>query len=131
MTTHSILISGHRLGQRTQTPASFSGYMHPAHPTPPPYHQPPQPPPSAPSTNTISNNNSSTDSRHHENDSSSDDAFATSSASSTEQSKRPSDKAEASAKQLAQENGPIVADLNKKMTDLQNEVRSLKDLNAR
>merc|ERR1711976_976439 len=56
---------------------------------------------------------------------------ATSSASSTEQSKRPSDKAEASAKQLAQENGPIVADLNKKMTDLQNEVRSLKDLNAR
>ena len=32
---------------------------------------------------------------------------------------------------MASENGVIVSDLNKKVTELQNEVRSLKDLNAR
>ena len=32
---------------------------------------------------------------------------------------------------MASENGAIVSELNKKLTDLQSEVRSLKDLNAR
>ena len=68
------------------------------------------------------------DSKHND---SSDTEFSASANSSSEQFKRGpvSDKNE--AKTFASENGVIVSDLNKKVTDLQNEVRSLKDLNAR
>ena len=127
-------LAHHRLGQRTQTPASFAGpgpgFMHPAHPTPPPYHQPPppQPPQPLPPSSDSRSLSNSVDSKHND---SSDTEFSASANSSSEQFKRGpvSDKSE--AKNLASENGVIVSELNKKVTDLQSEVRSLKDLNAR
>ena len=87
---------------------------------------PPQPPPASSDSRSLSN---SVDSKHND---SSDTEFSASQAnSSSEQFKRGpvSDKSE--PKNLASENGVIVSELNKKVTDLQNEVRSLKDLNAR
>ena len=74
----------------------------PPHPTPPPYHQPPQPPPVNVSIDT---------SRHSETD-------------------------ETGGKQGETKSEPkrdtaALGDLNKKVGDLQTEVRSLKDLNAR
>ena len=112
---------GHRLPpQRTQTPAH---YMHPAHPTPPPYHQPPQPPASSAVSST---NNSLSDSRPHD---SSDDSVP-GVATNTDQAKRQqtSDKPD---NKPADNSAAIVSEFNKKLTDLQNEIRSLKDLNAR
>ena len=119
--------------QRTQTPASFTGPVflphHPAHPTPPPYHQPPQPPPPP------SNNVSSDSGRHNE---SSDTDFTTNTttaaaAAGNENSNRAhvSDKHDNKTPESVAAAGVNTSELNKKLTDLQNEVRSTKDLNAR
>jgi len=96
-------ISHHRLGasQRAHTPASFA----PPHPTPPPYHQPPQPPPVSADT-----------SRHNE----------TEETGGQQETKRQTEN-----KSEAKRDTPGLADLNKKVGDLQTEVRSLKELNAR
>ena len=85
---------------------------HPAHPTPPPYHQPPQPPP-----NTINNDGSNI-----RNES---DEF-----NNAELNKRLAS-AKSDLKRLATENGSIVSEYSKKIQDQLNEIRSLKELNAR
>ena len=114
---------------RTHTPASFNGPVfmphHPAHPTPPPYHQPPQPPPPP-------SNNVSTDSRHNE--SSDDSAPANTVTNDNNKRGHVSDKQDSKQQWTGASNESaalIASEHNKKVTDLQNEVRSLKDLNAR
>jgi len=109
--------------QRTQTPASFIGYMHPAQPTPPPYHQPPQPP--STSLNTSNSNtvgNSSTDSTED---------FVNQ--APKDELNRIVEKKDGVPRQSIETGvgGGIVGEYNKKVTELQNEVRSLKDLNVR
>jgi FtsZ-binding cell division protein ZapB len=85
---------------------------HPAHPTPPPYHQPPPP-------NTINNEGSNI-----RNES---DEFTINNA---ELNKRLAS-AKSDLKRLATENGSIVSEYSKKIQDQLNEIRSLKELNAR
>jgi len=107
-------------GQKQIPPSSYhsshvSQFMHPnhpAHPTPPPYHQPPQPPP-----NTINNDGSNI-----RNES---DEF-----NNAELNKRLAS-AKSDLKRLATENGSIVSEYSKKIQDQLNEIRSLKELNAR
>ena len=111
--------------QRTQTPASFVGFMHPAQPTPPPYHQPPQPP--SASLNTSNSNtvgNSSTDST---------DDFTNGNQPAKDELDKIVDKKEGISRPAIETSvsGGIVGEYSKKVTELQNEVRSLKDLNVR
>ena len=96
-------IAHHRLlpGPGPSQRAQTPASFNPPHPTPPPYHQPPQPP-QPPDT-----------SRHNESD---DTAGA---GQQTE------------SKTEARRDTAAVSELNKKVGDLQTEVRSLKDLNAR
>jgi len=95
-------------------PGQFMHPNHPAHPTPPPYHQPPQPPPT-----TINNDGSNI-----RNES---DEFSNNNA---ELNKRLAS-AKSDLKRLATENGSIVSEYSKKIQEQQNEIRSLKELNAR
>ena len=96
-------IAHHRLlpGPGPSQRAQTPASFNPPHPTPPPYHQPPQPP-QPPDT-----------SRHNESD---DTAGA---GQQTE------------SKTEARRDTAALSELNKKVGDLQTEVRSLKDLNAR
>lgn len=99
-------ISHHRLlpGPGQSQRAQTPASFSAPHPTPPPYHQPPQPPQPPPPAET---------SRHNESD---DPAPASQ---------------QTEAKSEVRRDTAAITDLNKKVGDLQTEVRSLKDLNAR
>lgn len=95
----------------------YMHHNHPAHPTPPPYHQPPQPPTTTTTANDGVGQPARTDSEESTNHSS-------------ELGKRLAS-AKSELKRLASENGSLVSEYNKKLADQSNEIRSLKELNAR